>query len=98
MTYRLSARAEADLSDIWTFSAKQWGIDQADRYIDALLLRFSWLLENQMLWKVRQDIADGIHCYPEQSHVVYFRPFRSDQGGIEILRVLHGRMDPSAHL
>jgi len=95
MTYRLSARAEADLTDIWLYSAEQWGIDRADHYIDALLHRFSWILENRSLWKVRPDIAEGIHCYPEQSHIIYFHPFDSNQGGIEILRVLHGRMDPS---
>ncbi len=98
MTYRLSARAEADLTDIWIYSAEQWGVDQADRYVDALLRRFSWLPGNQTLWKVRPDIAEGVHCYPEQSHVIYFRSFRSHQDGLEILRVLHGRMDPGAHL
>ncbi len=98
MTYRLSARAEADLTNVWVYSAEQWGVDQADRYIDAVLYRFSWLLENRALWKVRPDIAEGIHCYPEQSHVIYFRTFDSDKSGLEILRVLHGRMDPSEHL
>ena len=98
MTYRLSARAEADLTSIWAYSASQWGVDQADCYVDALLLRLSWLPENQTLWKVRPDIAEGVYCYPEQSHVIYFRPFSSDQGGLEILRVLHTRMDPGMHL
>jgi plasmid stabilization system protein ParE len=36
MTYRLSARAEADLTGIWVYSAEEWGVDQADRYVDAL--------------------------------------------------------------
>jgi len=48
MTYRLSARAEADLTDIWLYSAEQWGIDRADHYIDALLDRFSWIIENRL--------------------------------------------------
>ena len=65
--------------------------------VDALLHRFSWLLENQTLWRVRPDIAEHIHCYPEQSHVIYFRTLDSDKGGLEILRVLHVRMDPSEH-
>jgi toxin ParE1/3/4 len=99
MTYRLSARAEADLMKTWAYSAEQWGVDQADRYIDALLHRFSWLLENRTLWKTRPDIAEGIHSYPEQSHVIYFRTSDSDKGGVlEILRILHRRMDPSGHL
>lgn len=98
MTYRLSAKAEADLTDIWSYSAEQWGVDRADRYVDALLRRFSWLPENQMLWKARPDITGGIQCYPEQRHVIYFRALRSDQDGLEILRVLHGKMEPDGRL
>ncbi|MCB2261637.1 MAG: type II toxin-antitoxin system RelE/ParE family toxin [Candidatus Thiosymbion ectosymbiont of Robbea hypermnestra] len=98
MIYRLSARAEADLMDIWIYSAEQWGIDQADRYIEALRHRFSWLSENRGLWKVRPDIAEGIYSYPNQSHIIYFRTLDSGQVGLEILRVLHGRMDHSGRL
>ena len=87
-----------DLTDIWAYSAEQWGVDQADHYLDALLHRFFWLLENLALWKTQPDIAEGIYCYPEQSHVIYFRTLGSDKSGIEILRVLHARMDPNRHL
>jgi toxin ParE1/3/4 len=45
VTYRLSSRAEADLADIWVYSAEQWGIEQADRYLDALLSRIVWLTD-----------------------------------------------------
>lgn len=98
MTYRLSARAEADLADIWVYSAEQWGIDQADRYIDAILMRFVWLLEHRTLWKARPDLCEGLHSYPEQSHFIYFRPSESAPSTLEILRVLHRRMDPGEHL
>ena len=32
MIYRLSSRAEADLAEIWVYSAEQWSIEQADGY------------------------------------------------------------------
>jgi toxin ParE1/3/4 len=38
--YRLSVRAEADIAEIWVYSAEQWNLVQADRYIDALVSRF----------------------------------------------------------
>ena len=28
--------AQADLSDIWDYSAATWGVDQADLYIDVI--------------------------------------------------------------
>jgi len=34
---------------------------------------------------VQSDIAEGIYCYPEQSHVIYLRAFDSNQDGFDIL-------------
>lgn len=98
MTYRLSARAEADLAEIWVYSAEQWSVDQADRYIEALVARFRWLCDNPSLWKLRQDITEGLYSYPQQSHVIYFRTDEDAPEVIEIVRVLHGRMEPAKHV
>ena len=53
MSYRLSDPAEADLAEIWNYSAERWDVEQADRYIDALVSRFVWIIENSALWKPR---------------------------------------------
>ena len=98
MSYRLSDRAQADLVEIWDYSAKQWGVDQADRYIDALMARFGWLSGNAALWKPRSDLAEGLYSYPQQSHAIYFRVFADASDVIEIVRVLHGRMEPARHV
>jgi len=96
--YRLSGRAEADLTEIWFYSAEQWSLEQADQYIDALVSRFEWLCANPSLWKARPDIADGLYSYQQQSHLIYFRINQVAPQVIEIVRVLHGRMDPSKHV
>ena len=98
MIYRLSSRAEADLAEIWDNCAEQWNLDQADRYVDALVSRFDWLCNNPSLWKRRPDIAGGLHSYPHQSHVIYFRANGDAPQLIEIVRVLHGRMEPHRHV
>lgn len=74
MTYRLSRRAEADLAEIWDYSAEQWGVDQADRYLDALIGRFLWLGENTAMCKPRDDLSEGVYSYPQHSHVVPVAP------------------------
>jgi toxin ParE1/3/4 len=53
------------------------------------------LTRNRPLWQVRFDIAEGVYAYPERSHAIFFRTW---DGGIEILRVLHRRMDFKRHL
>lgn len=95
MIYRLSSRAEADLAEIWVYSAGQWNSEQADRYVDALVGRFDWLCENASLWKPRPDIAEALDSDPQQSHVIDFRAHRDEPAVIEIVRVLHGRMEPT---
>ena len=95
MIYRLSSRAEADLAEIWVYSAGQWNLEQADRYVDALVSRFDWLCANPSLWKPRPDIAEELYSYRQQSHVIYFRAHGDVPEVIEIVRVLHGRMEPA---
>jgi plasmid stabilization system protein ParE len=65
--YRLSVRAEADLAEIWVYSAEQWSLGHADGYIDALVSRFDWLCDYPSLWKPRPDITEGLYSYPQQS-------------------------------
>ena len=98
MSYRLSDRAEADLAEMWDYSAERWNVDQADRYMDALVSRFAWLSENGALWKPRPDLAEGLYSYPQQSHVIYFRAGSDVSDLIEIVRVLHARMEPGKHV
>jgi toxin ParE1/3/4 len=98
VSYRLSHRAEADLAEIWDYSAERWDAAQADRYIDALMSRFVWITENSALWKPRPDLAEGLYSYPQQSHMIYFRTCADVRGLIEIVRVLHGRMEPDKHI
>ncbi|WP_295388816.1 type II toxin-antitoxin system RelE/ParE family toxin [uncultured Thiodictyon sp.] len=95
MNYRISSQAASDLESIWDFTADRWNADQADRYIDALMARVSWLTRNQALWQDRPDIRSGMYAYPEQSHMIFFR---ASGACIEILRVLHRRMDVKRHL
>jgi len=93
--YRPSSRAEADLAEIWVYSIGQWILEQADRYTDALVSRFDWLCANPSLWTPRPDIAEVLYSYPRQSHVIYFRVRGDAPEVIEIVRVLHGRMEPA---
>lgn len=98
MTYRLSSRAELDLAEIWVYSAERWDLDQADRYLDALVSRFDWLHDNPSLWRARPDIADELYSYQQHSHVIYFRIQGDAPRLIEIVRVLHGRMEPHRYV
>ena len=47
--YRLTPAAEHDLEAIWTYTAQQWGVMQADRYIDFLTAAFDVLSQLSLI-------------------------------------------------
>ena len=96
MGFALSPKARADLDGIWDYSAGRWGEDQADRYIHLLADAFSDLADGSIPGSNADHIRKGYFKLPVGSHVVFYR--KSAAGGIEVVRVLHQRMDVSRHL
>jgi toxin ParE1/3/4 len=92
---RVTAAASGDLEQIWAFTAENWGQEQADLYIDRLILRFAWLTGNPGLWHARPEVGASIYSCVETSHVIFFS---SKNAIISILRVLHSRMDPASRI
>jgi toxin ParE1/3/4 len=95
MKFRLTRPALRDLAEIGRHTREHWSYEQARRYGTAIAARLKWLCHNQPLWHERPELAEGLFSYPHQSHVIIFRTYRD---GIEILRILHQRMDPARHL
>ncbi|MEE8392767.1 MAG: type II toxin-antitoxin system RelE/ParE family toxin [Rhodospirillales bacterium] len=95
MRIRFSPKARTDLANIWDFSKHEWGEGRADRYLDGLQDRMIWLTAHPSLWKPRDDLAKGLFSYPQESHVIFFREIDE---GIEIVRILHQRMDVEKRL
>ena len=91
----VSPAAEADLADIYDYSYASWGGTQAAAYGDTLVTRFKWLAVNRPLWRARDDLHPGLYGRYEGKHLIVFR-----DGGdhLQIVRVLHQRMDPARHL
>lgn len=93
--YRLSPAAERDLETIWTHSLQQWGVAQANRYIDFLTATFAELAQSPETAPTCDHIRPGYRRRHVERHVVYFR---ITHYGIAVVRALHDRMDASRHL
>jgi toxin ParE1/3/4 len=87
---RITPRAANDLRDIARYTFRIWGRKQRDAYLRAIDGRFAWLAQSPELGKPRPDIKDGYRSYPEGSHIIYYLV---REGGIDIVGVLHRRMD-----
>ena len=93
--YRLTPAAERDLEEIWRYTRRTWGIEQAERYIDTLNNAFAELAQFPQRAPACDHIRRGYRRAAIESHVIYFRV---SEHGVDIIRVLHERMDAPRHL
>ena len=93
--YRLTPAAERDLEAIWTYSVRQWGIEQADRYIGYLTAAFAELAQSPKKAPACEHIRPGYRRWGVERHMIYFH---LTDYGIAVVRVLHDRMDAPRYL
>ena len=84
-----AATALADLDELWDYTALQWGVDQAERYLRDIRGACDGLATGSRIVRTYPE-KDGYFRYPVARHVVFY--FEVD-GGIRVMRVLHQRMD-----
>lgn len=88
-------RARADIIEIWLYSAQQWGEEKAGEYLDAIERAFGVLSDHPSIGVESGEIADKLRRYAVLSHVIYYYDIG---GSIEIVRVLHERMNAGEQL
>ncbi len=93
--YTLSPAAQGDLSEIWDYTAKHWGEAQAERYARSIQATCEGLSDGTLVGLSAEDIRAGYRKIAAGSHVMYYR---EREGTLEIVRILHRRMDVSRHL
>jgi toxin ParE1/3/4 len=93
--YRLYPAAESDLEDIWKYTGREWGLEQAELYTDLLIASFQVLAEAPKSAPACDHIRSGYRRRNVERHMIYFR---ITDYGIAIIRILHARMDAPHHL
>jgi toxin ParE1/3/4 len=88
-------RCPSSLLMIGRYTEKRWGRAQRTRYITALDRQFHLLAQMPHKGRARTDVAPELHSFPQGQHVIYYQ---IKEGGILIVDILHGRMDPELHL
>jgi len=87
----VTAEAEADIDSIVEYTRITWGWRQADRYLTKLEDGFDLLTRNPSLGRSCDAIQPGLRRFEIGSHVMFYR---SEPGGLRVLRVLHQQMVP----
>jgi len=85
--YRVSAKADRDVIDIWKRIATD-NEPAADRFYDLLHAKFGALAATPGMGVAADHIDRGTRKFPVGQYIIYYRPGR---GRIVISRVLHGK-------
>jgi toxin ParE1/3/4 len=93
--YRLSRSAERDLIDIWRYTYRHWGKQQANHYTRLIKTMCAHLAEVPQQAPGCGHIRPGYRQRNVEHHVIYFR---QTHYGIAVIRILHERMDAAWHL
>lgn len=96
LPFRLSNKAKEDLVGIAHYTERTWGRDQRKLYLRQLDSAFHALARNPALGQPSDEIKLGYYKHPEGRHLVFYR--LGNNSAIEIIRVLHKRMDVVQHL
>jgi toxin ParE1/3/4 len=84
--FRLSARAEVDLLDIYEYTESTFGTYQAEAYHAGLERTFDLLANFPRIGASVDDIASGFRRFRFQAHVVFYS---EDHDGVVIRVILH---------
>jgi toxin ParE1/3/4 len=88
MTFRLSAKAEADLIDIYVTGMQEFGVAQAERYQDKIEHTLTLIGTTPELARLRREITPPVRIHPVGSHIIVYT---TDSGDTRILRIRHQR-------
>lgn len=92
MDFKLSKEVELDLTKIWNYTFETWSIEQADRYINLIFEEIEYLCKNPKLGNDFGFIRKGYFRSKVKSHFIFYQINNSGRK-IEIIRILHQRMD-----
>lgn len=92
--FQLSRLAKEDLKEIGRYTEKNWGRKQRNVYLSALDDCFYRLADSPDLGRACDEIRVGYRRFYQGKHVVFYRKV---ENRIEIVRILHERMDVERH-
>ncbi|MBK9329496.1 MAG: type II toxin-antitoxin system RelE/ParE family toxin [Sphingobacteriales bacterium] len=90
-SFTLTIKAVQDLSSIWDYTVDTWSEKQADIYYFMLLDSCQDLADGKVAGKNYPEIDIQIFGFKAGQHILFYRNIRKEK--IEIVRILHGRMD-----
>jgi len=92
MKYKISLLVRDDLENIWLYTYENWSIEQADRYLNQIIDEIEYIAQKPDFGSDFSYIRTGYNRSKVKSHIIFYR-IDPKNDFVEIIRVLHQRMD-----
>ncbi len=97
MKYIISQEASRDSENIWLYTLEKWSIEQADRYLNLIMDEIEYLAEDPNSGKDYGEVRKGYFRSRIKSYFIFYKiNWKNEE--IEIIRILHQRMDIETRL
>jgi toxin ParE1/3/4 len=87
----LRQEAIDDLNYIWAYTCDKWSEKQADKYYGSLEFACIQIGKNPELGKEYEEIKSCLLGLSTGKHIIFYQVIKEQE--IEIIRILHERMD-----
>ena len=90
LPFVITKKAVSDLEDIWLYTVEKWSVEQADRYYNLIFDEINYICKNSTAGKSMEHVRKGYRTSKVKSHLIFYRVINDT---IEVIRILHERMD-----
>jgi toxin ParE1/3/4 len=80
-----------DLNDIWDYTFEQWSENQAEKYYSTLKFACKEIGVNPDLGRENTGIKKNLLGFKSGKHIIFYQKISVEE--IEVIRILHERMD-----
>tara|TARA_R110000868_G_scaffold350357_1_gene611574 strand:+ start:283 stop:579 length:297 start_codon:yes stop_codon:yes gene_type:complete len=91
----ITPKAESDLIGIWMYTCEEWGVDQADKYLDQMETGMKQLINHSSLGTNYAHVLPEYRRLQVEHHAVFYQMLDPD---VLVVRVLHEDMDAPVRL
>ena len=89
--FHFTQKAIEDLDSIWTYTFENWSESQADTYYTGIITVCQHIADHpKFLDREYNEITQGLFCHHYQKHLIFYFIV---EDGIEVVRILHEKMD-----
>ncbi len=92
----LRQKAIDDLAAIWEYTAENWSENQADKYYTMIKVACRDIANDVIVGRNYPTVRSNLLGYKIGKHIIFYHYFSENK--IEVLRILHERMDIESKL